>query len=156
MLENEVASRESDLASLQAKKRRLADLTALSTITVVLLDPDADLAAGDDGPPGFLAGLQGGWNALLASLAVLVTVLGAVLPWLLAFGLPIWGIFWLVRRVTRRRPALVQPAAAYATGNPPPATVPPRPQPAPQSSAEAGRPQPNADQPPEGGPDGKA
>ena len=59
MLENEVASRESDLASLQAKKRRLADLTALSTITVVLLDPDADLAAGDDGPPGFLAGLQG-------------------------------------------------------------------------------------------------
>ena len=47
MLEREVATRESDLASLQAKKRRLADLTALSTITVVLLDPQA--AATTDG-----------------------------------------------------------------------------------------------------------
>ena len=41
MLEKEVASREADLASLQAKKRRLADLTALSTITVTFLGPAA-------------------------------------------------------------------------------------------------------------------
>ena len=104
MLEREVATRESDLASLQAKKRRLADLTALSTITVILLDPTADSAAKDT-PPGFLAGLQGGWNALLASLAVLVTVLGAVLPWLIALGLPIWALIWAYRRWRRTRPA---------------------------------------------------
>lgn len=139
MLENEVASRESDLASLQAKKRRLADLTALSTITVVLIDPDADLAAGDDGPPGFLAGLKGGWNALLASLAVLVTVLGAVLPWLIAIGLPVWGIFWAVRRFTRRRPATVQP------GRPLPAYATPYPQTEPaQAEPEKGSPDPQA------------
>ena len=41
MLEKEVATRESDLASLQAKKRNLADLTALSTITVTFLGPEA-------------------------------------------------------------------------------------------------------------------
>ncbi|MFC7527945.1 DUF4349 domain-containing protein [Actinoplanes sp. GCM10030250] len=106
MLEREVATRESDLASLEAKKRRLADLTALSTITVVLLDPDATQAADpDDEPPGFLAGLSGGWNALTASLAVLMTVLGALLPWLIAIGLPAWAILYALRRYRRRQPA---------------------------------------------------
>ena len=52
MLEKEVATRESDLASLQAKKRRLADLTALSTITVVLLDPGAQVLASVSVLPG--------------------------------------------------------------------------------------------------------
>jgi hypothetical protein len=118
MLEKEVATRESDLASLQAKKRRLADLTALSTITVVLLDPDAAPATEPDGPPGFLAGLAGGWSALLASLAVLVTVLGAILPWLIALGLPAWGILWAYRRYARRRPARVAPAPALVAPAP--------------------------------------
>jgi Flp pilus assembly protein TadB len=104
MLEREVATRESDLASLQAKKRRLADLTALSTITAVLLGPAA-AQPGDDNPaPGFLAGLRGGWDALVASLSVLVTVLGAVLPWLIALGLPLWALLWAFRRY-RRKPA---------------------------------------------------
>ncbi len=55
MLEREVATRESDLASLQAKKRRLADLTALSTISVTLLDPEADAVREPDAG-GFLGG----------------------------------------------------------------------------------------------------
>jgi outer membrane murein-binding lipoprotein Lpp len=114
MLEKEVATRESDLASLQAKKRRLADLTALSTITVVLLDPQAAVVAKDDGPPGFLAGLEGGWKALLASLTVLLAVLGALLPWIIALGVPVWAIFYLVRRYTRRRPHPATPALATA------------------------------------------
>lgn len=108
MLEKEVATREADLASLQAKKRRLADLTALSTITVILLDPDAKIV-GQDGPPGFLAGLQGGWTALLTSLAVLITAVGAVLPWAIALGLPLWGILWAFRRWRRRRPVPPRP-----------------------------------------------
>ena len=116
MLEKEVATRESDLASLQAKKRRLADLTALSTITVVLLDPDAAAVASDDGPPGFLAGLSGGWHALLASMAVLVTVLGVLLPWLVALGVPAWAVVWAYRRYARRRPALVAAAPAFPAG----------------------------------------
>ena len=113
MLEKEVATRESDLASLQAKKRRLADLTAMSTITVALLTRAAVAAPAPTGPPGFLAGLKSGWQALLASLAVLLTVLGALLPWLLALGLPTWGALFLVRRYLRRRPVLA-PAGAPA------------------------------------------
>ena len=111
MLEREVATRESDLAALEAKKRRLADLTALSTITVVLLDPDASRAEDpDDEPPGFLAGLSGGWKALVASLSVLLTVLGVLLPWLVVLGGPAAGILYLLKRYRRRHtPALVAP-----------------------------------------------
>jgi hypothetical protein len=125
MLEKEVATREADLASLQAKKRRLADLTALSTITVVLLDPKAEAISKDGGPAGFLGGLEGGWKALVASLAVVLTILGALLPWLIAIGLPAWAIFYLVRRYARRRP--VKPAPALAPAGPPLPTFPPRP-----------------------------
>ena len=112
MLEREVATRESDLASLQAKKRRLADLTALSTITVVLLAPKA-AATPTDSPTGFLGGLAAGWKALLASLAVLLTILGALLPWLLALGIPAALAFYLIRRRIRSR----LPKAAQSQGD---------------------------------------
>ncbi|SNR31141.1 DUF4349 domain-containing protein [Actinoplanes regularis] len=113
MLEKEVATRESDLASLQGKKRRLADLTALSTVTVVLLGPEAPAVVTDDDPAGFLGGLKGGWNALVASLAVLLTILGALLPWIIALGLPAWGVLYLTRRYRRTRgnPELPAPPA---------------------------------------------
>ncbi|MEV6298145.1 DUF4349 domain-containing protein [Actinoplanes sp. NPDC051861] len=113
MLEREVATREADLGSLEAKKRRLADLTSLSTITVVLLDPDAAQPE-EEQPPGFLAGLSGGWNALMASLAVLMTVLGALIPWIIAIGLPVWAVLYVIRRLRRRPPPAATPAPAEA------------------------------------------
>lgn len=114
MLEGELASRESDLASLQAKQKRLTDLTALSTITVVLLDP-APPGAGRAAESGFLDGLGAGWEALVASLKVLLTIVGAVLPWLIALGLPAYGTVWLLRRMRRgRSPAAVPSAPAPA------------------------------------------
>jgi Domain of unknown function (DUF4349) len=116
MLEREVATREADLASLQAKKRHLADLTTLSTITVVLLAPAAVAARHDNGPPGFLAGLAGGWRALVASLAVLLTVLGALLPWLAALGVPALAVLWAARRYRRRGGAGDPALAAAAPG----------------------------------------
>lgn len=105
MLEKEVATRESDLASLQAKKRHLADLVALSTISVTFLNEQAPPPKPKEEKHGFLGGLAAGWHALLASLRVLLTVLGAVLPWLLAIGLPAWAIYYLVRRMRRGRGA---------------------------------------------------
>lgn len=119
MLEGELAKREADLASLEAKKRRLSDLTALSTITAVLLGPDAR-APGDGGPQtGFLAGLKAGWAAFVASLQILLTVLGALLPWLVTLGVPVLGgVIWLARRLRGRlRPGQPVPL-------PPPATPP--------------------------------
>jgi hypothetical protein len=107
MLEGELAKREADLASLQSKKQHLADLTALSTITVVLLDAQAAAAAP---PGGFLGGLAAGWAALVASLKVLLTVLGALLPWLVALAGPAYALWWLLRRRRRGVPAV--PVAA--------------------------------------------
>ncbi|MCW6004554.1 DUF4349 domain-containing protein [Micromonospora sp. CPCC 205371] len=105
MLESELAKREADLASLEAKKRRLDDLTALSTITVELLGPGATVPEDDDDATGFLAGLKGGWKALTATFVLLVTVLGALLPWLVALGIPALGGVWLYRRLRRPRPS---------------------------------------------------
>lgn len=110
-LENELGRREADLASLEAKKRRLADLTALSTITVSLAGPAAKIASDDTTETGFMAGLKGSWKAFVASLTVLLTVLGALLPWLVAFGVPV-AVLLLVLRRRRKTPALVAPVSA--------------------------------------------
>ncbi|MET8467043.1 DUF4349 domain-containing protein, partial [Micromonospora zamorensis] len=109
-LENELGRREADLASLEAKKRRLADLTALSTITVSLAGPAAK-AADEKAETGFLVGLKGGWKAFVVSLTVLLTVLGALLPWLVALGVPL-GVLLVVLRRRRKIPALVGPVSA--------------------------------------------
>jgi hypothetical protein len=139
MLEKEVATRESDLASLQAKKRRLADLTALSTITVTFLAPTAPAPKPkEDNPGGFVGGLTAGWHALLASLKVVLTVLGALLPWIIALALPVWAGFYLYRRFGKGRltprPAMAPagpPLPAYSSSRPagttPPASAPPAP-----------------------------
>jgi hypothetical protein len=90
----------------------------------VLLDPQAAVVAKDDGPAGFLGGLKGGWDALVASLAVVLTVLGALLPWLIALGIPIWAAIYLFRRYARRRPTLATPAGPLP--NPLPRAEPPK------------------------------
>jgi len=115
-LENELGRREADLASLEAKKRRLDDLTALSTITATLLGPDAQPAPEEDDGTGFLAGLKGGWKAFAASLRVALTVLGALVPWLVVAGVAL-AAFYAARRF-RRRPAV---AVAGAPAPPVPA-----------------------------------
>ncbi|HEX7744700.1 MAG TPA: DUF4349 domain-containing protein, partial [Micromonosporaceae bacterium] len=109
-IEGELAKREADLASLEAKKRHIDDLTALSTITLVLLDRDSSAVA-DEPRTGFLAGLAAGWRALVASLQVLLTLLGALLPWLVLLGGPALVALWWYRRV-RRRAVPATPAAA--------------------------------------------
>lgn len=109
-LENELGRREADLASLEAKKRRLADLTALSTITVSLAGPAAKTTE-EKAETGFLVGLKGGWKAFVVSLTVLLTVLGALLPWLVALGVPL-AVLLVVLRRRRKTPALVGPVSA--------------------------------------------
>ncbi|MGC4858033.1 DUF4349 domain-containing protein [Micromonospora sp. DT41] len=108
-LENELGRREADLASLEAKKRRLADLTALSTITVSLAGPAAK-TSDEENETGFVVGLRGGWKAFVASMTVLVTVLGALLPWLVAFGVPVMVLLLVLRR-RRKTPALTAPVS---------------------------------------------
>ncbi|MFE9688883.1 DUF4349 domain-containing protein [Micromonospora sp. NPDC005806] len=130
-LENEVGRREADLASLEAKKRRLADLTALSTITVTFVGTDASTAE-KKSELGFLVGLRGGWEAFVGSLTVALTVLGAVLPFVVVIGVPVALLLrWSRRRRTRRTPpagpAPMVPAPAGPVGGPTPSGPPPVP-----------------------------
>jgi hypothetical protein len=108
-VEAELSKREADLESMQAKQRSLADLTSLSTITVTLLGKDA--APPKPAPTGFVGGLQHGWRAFVAAVDGLLTVLGALLPFLVVLGIPL--LVWL-RLHRRRRAAAVAPVAAPA------------------------------------------
>lgn len=101
-LESELSRREADLESLQGRMRKLEDLTSLSTITVVLLGPAAKKAKPKkESSTGFMAGLKGGWHAFLGSLRVLLTIAGALLPWLLLVGVPVLALVWVLRRFRR-------------------------------------------------------
>lgn len=97
-VEGELAKREAELESLQARLRSLADRAALSTVTLQLSQDRVDAGAG---PAGFLDGLGGGWDALVASARVAAVVVGAALPFL-----PVPLAVWFVLRLrTRRRAA---------------------------------------------------
>ncbi|MBN1171391.1 MAG: DUF4349 domain-containing protein [Micromonosporaceae bacterium] len=103
-LESELSRREANLNSLLQRKNKLADLTALSTITVVLLGPDAAVEEDDDETIGFIAGLKAGWQAFVASVVILLTIIGALLPWLLVIGVPAYLLIRVVRRIRRKGP----------------------------------------------------
>jgi hypothetical protein len=117
MLEGELAKREADLASLEAKKRRMDDLTALSTITVTLLAPQAEAPpAEEDDEIGFLTGLKAGWTGLVGAVALLLTFVGLVLPWLIVLAPVVVGALWFNRRLRRQR---IRPVPAPTAPTPP-------------------------------------
>jgi hypothetical protein len=101
-LESELSGREADLDALEARLAALDDSTTFATLAITLQRPDAAVAQTSPSDDGFVGGLRDGWHALGASAAVVLQIVGAVIPFavLLALvGLPVW----LVLR--RRRPA---------------------------------------------------
>ena len=80
-LEAELTSRIGERDSLVAQQRSLAGRVAQSPITITLDTPPKGAEAGL-GTSGFLGGLAAGWNALVSSSRVLLTIVGAVLPFL--------------------------------------------------------------------------
>jgi hypothetical protein len=113
--ENEIARREAELQSMRAQQAYLREQTAMSTITVSISLPPKQA-----GPPkkdslddaGFLIGLKTGWTALRSAVVVVLTIIGALLPFavvLVLVGLPTW---LLVRRVVSRgKPAPPTPTS---------------------------------------------
>ncbi|MGL5860144.1 MAG: DUF4349 domain-containing protein, partial [Phycicoccus sp.] len=100
-LEAELSRRQADLEALQGQLAALEDATALSPITV-RMSTDGQAVAETDDDTGFLVGLAAGWGAFTSSATVLLTALGAVLPFgvaLAAVGVPL--VVWLRRRGTR-------------------------------------------------------
>lgn len=122
-IESELTQRESDLESLESQQANLNDLTALSTITAELLGPQAKAAATTK-TTGFVGGVSRGWHAFVASMTWLVSVLGAILPFVAAIGLVTWIVRVLMRRLQARRIGIAGPAPAPA-GPPSPPAAPP-------------------------------
>ncbi len=101
--EDQITSRTSELQSLKAQQSYLTGQASMSTITLRLSTPATYVEpSGVLDHAGFLTGLGSGWHALGAFVVVVLTALGAALPFvvLLALvGAPVW---LLLRR--RRQP----------------------------------------------------
>ena len=114
-VQEEINNQESALEALLAQQRALAHETSYATVTAVLVGHHARLVAKHKKTsPGFLAGLRGGWHALVVVVGWLLTALGSALPFLipvlLLAGIAIGGRRRLVRRKTP--PAAEPPAPA--------------------------------------------
>ncbi|HEX5188242.1 MAG TPA: DUF4349 domain-containing protein [Streptosporangiaceae bacterium] len=113
-VQEEINNQESDLEALLAQQRALAHETSYATVTAELVGHPRLVAHHKKTSPGFLAGLKGGWHALVVVVGWLLTALGSALPFLV----PVLLIGAIAvagrRRITRRKtpPAAEPPAPA--------------------------------------------
>lgn len=110
-VEGELTARQAELDSLVAQRAALSDLVALSTLTVSV---SSRSEAAVWTPPGFLAGLESGWNALRTAAAALVTLAGFLLPFIVVvaiLAIPVVGIVVFMRRRRRTREESESPSA---------------------------------------------
>jgi hypothetical protein len=108
-LEAELSRRQADLESTQSQLAALKDSVALSPVEVRLSTDEQVLQEADDST-GFLAGLKAGWGAFTGSVTVLLTALGAVLPFAVVAALVLVPLLVWLRRRSTRSPAPAQPA----------------------------------------------
>ncbi len=111
-LEAELSRRQGDLEALQARQRTLADQSAQATVTITLVDEGSPAAAKDS--TGFVAGLRAGWDAFTGAMVVALTVLGALLPFLLLV-VPLALLVWFAAR--RRRTGVASVPTDAVTAN---------------------------------------
>lgn len=103
-LEQQLTQRQSDLESMQAQQRALADQVALAQITLDLSRPAATAHPAKSGPTGFGGAVSGGWRGALLVLRYLVATLGYSWPVLLIAAAAFGGLRWQRKRKRRRPP----------------------------------------------------
>lgn len=99
-IESELTTRQAELDGLRAQQRALEDQVAMSTVTATFTPEVADVAAP---APGFLAGLQTGWNALVSAASSATTLIGMLLPFAFIAAV-LFASAVVIRRNVRRRP----------------------------------------------------
>ena len=107
-LEDELASRQAELESLEAEQRGLNDQVSLSTIELSLTT--VPVVAAEEPPANFFDGLAAGWHAFTAFVSVALVVFGALLPWLVVLAVIGVVVIGIVR--WRRSRAATQAARA--------------------------------------------
>lgn len=137
-LEQALTEREAEVESLTGQLQVLEDRADRSTIDLAFTREGAPEV--DDDIPGFAEGFRNGWVAFRNVVAVGVTVLGFVLPFLVPVALVGLVGRAVLRRRAQRRPPRPSPGAPVQVGDPPPsapagAAVPPAAPPPPGGSA---------------------
>jgi hypothetical protein len=117
--EEKITARQAELQSLKAQQSYLDDQTSMATLTLYLSTPATYVPPPDAlENAGFLSGLRAGWHALGDAVVVVLTVVGATLPFLVLaalLGVPAWfGLRALLRN--RRSPA--PPTTPAVPGSP--------------------------------------
>ncbi|MGH3248055.1 MAG: DUF4349 domain-containing protein [Trebonia sp.] len=104
-VQNQIDTQESDLESMLAQQNTLNHETAYATVTLTLIGPKAAAKppAKAAPPPGLTGGLAGGWHALRLTVSWLLTVIGAVAPFVAAVAVIGGLVWWGRRRLARRR-----------------------------------------------------
>jgi len=122
-LEDELASRQATLQSLEAQKRGLDDQVSMSTLMVSFTTEPIVVEEDEDAPGNFIDGLVAGWNGLVGFVTVALTVLGVLLPWIAVLALIVFAIVWPLRRRGANRPP-ASPAQGQVFATPPPPAPP--------------------------------
>jgi hypothetical protein len=118
LIESELSRREADLEALQSRLASLNDRADLSTVTVTLRTPDA---ATTEPGSSIWEPLRPGWNALVGSFTFLVTLAGALLPFVVVAVLLWWPTRWAWRRWgARPHTGPVAPGPTTGSGPVPP------------------------------------
>jgi hypothetical protein len=102
-IENDLATREAEVESLQGQLRVVKNQVQLATVTLTLTTRATPHVPKAKPAPGFTRALSAGWKAFAASVRVALTVVGATLPFVVFAGL-VAGIVVFIRR-RRHRPA---------------------------------------------------
>jgi hypothetical protein len=110
-VESELTSRESALESLEQQRNSLAGSVAMATVAMTIRAVAAPPPPAEEDHSGFLGGLAGGWDAFLVFGGGLLTVVGAIAPFLLIIGPLGWLGWWLHRRRRAARPEPVRTEA---------------------------------------------
>lgn len=117
-LESAISERQTELETLEAQQRELADQVAMSTITLQLYSPASTPAP--EGPTTFWEGLVAGWAAFAGFWVAVAVALGVGLPWLVLLALVLTVVVVIARRAGRRpASAPLVAAAAPATATAP-------------------------------------
>ena len=98
-IESELTTRQVELDGLKAQQRSLNDQVVLATVSVNFTPNVSDVSVP---APGFVAGLQSGWNALVSLASSATTAAGIAIPFL-ALGLLLALVAITAVKVTRRR-----------------------------------------------------
>jgi hypothetical protein len=111
-VQEQINQEEASLEALQSQQRALARETSYATISMTVTGPPpaASHRQTHQGVAGFSGGLAAGWRALRVTVAALLTLAGAVLPFAIPLGLAAWAAVVTRRWLGRRRSASARPA----------------------------------------------